>query len=137
MRGHGNVLSSPSSHHNDLSSLHWQKGRHKYDPQVPQEAFRMGKKRRTSQETMIRIAARRLASAVDAERMGSKGSIFHLPSTFPGASNNFPKLENACWLFLLALFARHCRDVFAIMKDVLLPKVFLGGVRIMHLVGRG
>jgi hypothetical protein len=135
MRGHGNVLSSPSSHQNDLSSLHCQKGRHNYDPQVPQEALRMGQKRRTSQETMIRIAARRPASAVAPERMGSEGSIFHLPSTFPGASNNSQPRERV--LFLLALFARHCGDVSAIMKDVLLPKVFLGGLRIMHLVGRG
>jgi hypothetical protein len=66
MRGHGNALSSPSGDQNDLSSLHWQKGRHNYDPQVPQEALRMGQKRRPSQETMIRIETRRLASTVDA-----------------------------------------------------------------------
>jgi hypothetical protein len=103
MPGHGNVLSSPSSHQNDLSSLHWQKGRHNYDPQVPQEAFRMGEKRRTSQETMIRTEARRLASAVDPEHMGSKGSIFHLRSTLPGASNNSQARERALLFYSLCL----------------------------------
>jgi|SRR4051794_24516425 hypothetical protein len=103
MRGHGNVLSSPSSHQNDLSSLHWQKGRHNYDPQVPQEAFRMGEKRRTSQETMIRTEARRLASAVDPEHMGSKGSIFHLRSTLPGASNNSQARERVLLFYSLCL----------------------------------
>lgn len=64
MRGHGNVLSSPSSHPNDLSSLHWQKGRHNYDSQAPQEALRMGQKGRASEETMIRMESTRRASAV-------------------------------------------------------------------------
>jgi len=52
---------------------------------------------------MIRIAARRLASAVDAERMGSIGSIFDLPSAFPGASNNSQARERVLLFYSLCL----------------------------------
>jgi hypothetical protein len=62
--GHGNVLPSPSSHPNDLSSLHWQKGRYNYHYEAPQKALRMGQKGRASEETMIRMESPRRASAV-------------------------------------------------------------------------